>query len=242
MRIATISLMLVTSLVSVNFCIASKPEQEVAPKAVAPVAFESGLFRTANGAIVQNIPAGDVAGLDHPICADVPKALYRSMDAYLMLYFQGSISGFGSGGMQALYDSANARFLEQLLKLPALALPEGLDKGSRFFHNEKLVLKAEPLAIGMTLTETRGTIRIESSDINLNGLFQPLSRLVIISTCPKSPIQKMIFYLANNQKPMRICGTVKFSAQPEIHLETINVSTIKVCHTYKDYKKPEDIK
>jgi len=220
---------------------------EFRPHASLEYAFESGLYMNAQGGkIVSHIPMGVIEGVE-PVIIDGSLESYRSQDQYIALNLRGKLCAFTAGLMPKIYQTTNQRLLDRLSQLPRLETltPEGLLGSSRFFSakGQNLILKSgveklegsmrlleeDSMRLGMSLIEARGMITVQASIVKFNTFFHPLNKLVLASNCEACPIQEVIFELANNQFPMRICGEAKLLEQETyLHLETNNVARIKI--------------
>lgn len=238
------SLVMILGIIGSQTCLASTVTGEPQESEILNISFESGLYTDTDGKmLVKPLPLGNLKGISEPILIDFPRDCYRSQNAYIMMHLDGITCAYGTAAPNNLYGLTNDRYLKALFGSPAAPMKDGLEKASRFYHGEDVKIQCPPSLqgpynIGMTLTEGRGVIQIESSDLILDCFMHPLSEFIVISTDKKCPIQQIIFYIANNQLPMRLCGRIELGEVPKIHLETLNVSTIKILHAYKDYVLP----
>jgi hypothetical protein len=196
--------------------------------------FSSNLFQDGQGkGATTSLPWAQAAGMEEPIFIDAPKV--RSKDSLIMLELNGSLVATGLSDTETLYERANRALLDKFAALPQWTIPKDFDKGVRFTCETSLRLKQENTFTPMSHWEVTGTIRIQTDRFVTDTFFMPRCRVVIKSTCEESPIEAVIFYLANNQLPMRLKGYIYFEKHPLVHLEAMNVGTIKIVHRYKNY-------
>ncbi len=180
-----------------------------------------------------------------PFDIDAKTEFYRSADQYIAFYLH-RLCAYRASLIPGIFKRSNESHLLSLSVFPKVEdfTPESLSKNASFFvrHDHTLQssserLEEDYLRFGIALIEAKGTIKLKSTVLTLNTFFHPLSRLVLMPSRKDCPIEKVIFILADNQQPMRLCGEVNFTADPYIHLEILNAK-IRVVHKLLDKVLP----